>query len=580
MRSGRSMRFVAIVTWALVWSVCIAVMRGAPTSAGYPFAAQLKSQGSSNHPVPAAEEGTPFAFRLGSAYRDYGKDVAVDAAGNIYVAGYFQSTVDFDPGPERAERTSAGDPSHPATGASAVDIFLAKYDANGEFLWVDAIGDRGADMPHTIKLDHQGNVYATGYFSGLVDFDPSPGTANLAAGIGRDAFVAKYSSSGDLLWALAIGDPETSPTAEESWEDGLDLALDESGNVYVTGVFSGTVDLERSDRNDSEDTFISNARDIFVASYDTVGNYRWGFAIGGPGPDSGQAIDVGADGTCYVAGFFSDVADFEPGMNRHNVTSAGGWDAFFAKYSAADGSLMWVKGFGGSVNDQVRPGGIVVDGEQHVYLCGDFGDTTDFDPGPGTVELTSNGSGDIFIANYDADGNYQWAIGMGDTGLDGAHRVELDSQGNLITTGWFRGTVDFDPDPYISRTLTGASDVFLAKYTATGDLLWAHGFGDAVSIEDEWSQGTGVAVDGSDNVIATGRFYGTVNFDPGAAVLELSSSGRADVFLLKLDAEGNLRPQGHHAYLPIILKGFCSRHEVRSRDCSSPYISFVGQRRT
>jgi hypothetical protein len=302
--------------------------------------------------------------------------------------------------------------------------------------------------------------------------------------------------------------------------------------------------MDPSDGNDSKDTFTSQERDIIVASYDTNGAYRWGFSAGGSGRDGGHGIKTGTDGSIILTGFFSGTANLDPlGNNSGSVSSMGGWDIFLAKYDS-NVKLKWVNSWGGSGNEQVRPGGIAVDRDNDIYLYGDFASTVDFDPGSGVANSTSKGLGDIFLAKYDTNGNYIWATGFGGGELDGAHRIDVDSQGNLVITGWFRGTVDFDPSPQGPCILTakssgsGASDIFLAKYDNNGNYVWAYSFGDKVTTADEWSLGTGVAIDSSDNVAATGRFYGGIDFDTTDEVFMRRSAGMADVFIIKYDETG------------------------------------------
>jgi hypothetical protein len=320
-------------------------------------------------------------------------------------------------------------------------------------------------------------------------------------------------------------------------DEAFDLALDSAGNVYVTGIFTNTITL--NGRNIAS----AGSTDIFVVSYDANGKYRWGFTIGGAGQDHGHAIRVGGNGKVYLAGLFAQTVDFDPSANTTALTSEGGWDAFFAQYDT-NGNFQWAKRFGGRANDQVRPGAMAIDARGNVYLAGDFALTADFDLGPGVANLTSKGSGDIFIAKYDANANSIWAIGVGGAGLDAAHRLTVDANENVYATGWFVGAVDFDPSAG-TRTLNGAglngaSDVFVAKYDQRGNLVWVNGFGAPVSGQDKFSLGGGIALDALGNVVIAGRFYGEVDVDPSAKNFALKSAGESDGFVVKYDANGNL----------------------------------------
>ncbi len=489
----------------------------------------------------ASAAAAPLAMAMGGPYTDYGKDIARDAAGNLYVTGYFRGTVDFDPGPGVVTRTAAGNPAN----IGATDLFLARYTPDGALTWVMSWGGAlGADMPHTIRVDGNGDLLLTGYFSGQPDFDPAPtATLTLDAGVGRNLFVAKYTAAGDFLWALGLGDAEANPADLNSAEEGMDVTFDAANNVYLTGVFSGTIDLDPADGNDSGDTFTSAAsRDFIVASYSPTGMYRWGCALGGPGQDHGHALRVGADGSVYLGGMFSNAVDFDPGPGVTTLTAAGGWDAFLAQYDAS-GVFVRAARLGGPGYDQVRPGALELARNGDVLIGGSFANTVDFDPGAGTANLTSAGDGDLFVARYAADGAYRWAFRAGAAGLDFVHRVAVDAADNIYVTGSFLDSVDFDPGPG-TATLTaagagGASAAFVAKYTAQGAYLWANPLGGAVSGAELLGIGTGLAVDAAGNVAATGRFYGVADLGNGVA---LTSAGDADIFVVRYDPQGALAP--------------------------------------
>lgn len=460
-----------------------------------------------------------FAFTLGSAGIDYVKDLTLDRSGNTIVAGYFSQTVDFDPGSGVANLTSRG----------AVDNFIAKYDRAGNYRWAIGIGGAGLEIPHSVVTDPNDNIYIAGYFSASVDFNPGAGTAGLNSAGGRDVYAAKYDANGKYLWATGFGGAGD--------DEAFDLALDSAGNAYVTGIFTSTITL------DGRSITSTGSTDIFVVSYDVSGKYRWGFAVGGAGQDHGHAIRVGNNGKVYLAGLFSQSVDFDPSANTTPLTSEGGWDAFLAQYDT-NGNFQSAKRFGGRANDQVRPGGMALDVRGNLYLAGDFALTTDFDLGQGVANLTSKGSGDIFVAKYDANANYIWAIGVGGAGLDAAHRLAVDANENVYATGWFVGAVDFDPGAGM-RVLNGAgtngaSDVFVAKYDRLGNLLWANGFGAPVAGQDKFSLGGGIALNALGNVVIGGRFYGDVDVDPSANVVSLKNTGESDGFVVHYDANGNL----------------------------------------
>lgn len=466
----------------------------------------------------------PVVFRLGAAGTDYGKDMTTDAFGNLVVAGYFAGTVDFDPGEGRAEHTASG----------IVDSFVAKYDPRGRHLWSIRTGGAAADIPHTVRTDAAGSIVVAGYFSGTSDFDPGPGTATLVSNGSRDAFVAKYGPDGDYRWAVGIGGAGD--------DEAFDVGLGPAGEVVATGIFTGTVDLDPG--SDTRVATSAGEEDVWLLALDAGGATRWVAAIGGPGSDHGHAVRANA-GEVYLAGTFSSDVDFDPGAGRATRTSRGGWDVFLARYDTY-GALVWSTSVGGPGADQVRPGGMELAGDGGTVLCGDFAGTVDFDPGPATSNLTSAGAGDIFVAAYGSDGSFRHALGVGGPQGDAAHRLAMDPDGNAYVTGWFRGTADFDPTvgrmAVTARSSGGASDIFLASYDPLGRLRWVDAFGAPVTGAESNALGGGIGLDAASEALSlTGRFYGSVDFDPGSSEYTLASAGYSDAFVAKLGlADGAL----------------------------------------
>ena len=329
-------------------------------------------------------------------------------------------------------------------------------------------------------------------------------------------------ADGDIVWAKAMGG-----TASDY---GYSIAVDGSGNVYTTGRFQGTVDFDPG--AGTANLTAAGADDIFVSKLDASGDYVWARRMGGTSLDEGQAIAVDGSGNVYTTGRFQGTADFDPGVGTTNLTAAGADDIFVSKLDAS-GDYVWARRMGGTSLDEGQA--IAVDGSGNVYTTGRFQGTVDFDPGVGTVNRTSAGSDDIFVSKLDASGNYAWAKAMGWTSQDEGRAIAVDGSGSVYTTGRFQGTADFDPGVGTANlTAAGGNDIFVSKLDASGDYVWAKAMG-GVSAD----YGNSIAVDGSGSVYTTGRFQGTVDFDPGAATANLTAAGANDIFVSKLDASGD-----------------------------------------
>ncbi len=321
-----------------------------------------------------------WAKSVGGNGSDIGKSMAVDVNGNTYLTGYFTGTVDFDPTGGVSNLTSQG----------IVDIFLAKYDSGGTFQWAKSAGGIDYDQAYSVAVDGRGeNVYITGCFTGTADFNPTGTTTNLTSAGSVDIFFAKYDSSGSLKWAKSAGGTSS--------DEGYSIAVDGSGNVYLTGYFNGTADFDPS--GGTTNLTSAGGDDIFFAKYDSSGTIQWSKSAGGIEYDDGLAITIDAGGNVYLTGYFGGTADFDPTEGITNLTSSGGVDAFFAKYDSS-GTLQWSKSAGGTGIDQGHS--ITVDINGNVFLTGCYNDIADFDPSNGITNLTSTGDNEIFFAKYNA----------------------------------------------------------------------------------------------------------------------------------------------------------------------------------
>jgi Beta-propeller repeat len=456
-----------------------------------------------------------WACGIGGASGDLGKDIAIDVSGNVYTTGSFEGTADFDPGIGTYNLTSNGQG----------DIFICKLDSYGNFVWAKSMGSSYSESGTGIAVDVAGNVYTTGYFSLTVDFDPGSGTFNLTApGSGRDIFVSKLDASGNFIWAKKMGGNDR--------DEGYSIALDASANVYTTGNFEGTADFDPGTGTFNLSS-VGNS-DIFISKLNASGSFLWAKKFGGTSSDYGRSIALDASGNVHTTGKFRGTVDFDPGSGTYNLT-ANYMDVFVSKLDVS-GNFVWAKNMGGSGEEFGY--GISVDASGNVYTTGTFKNTADFDPGAGTYNLISTGSGsnDIFVSKLDISGNFVWAKNMGSTGNDYAFGISLDAAGNVFTTGRFEGTADFDPGTGTFNLVSvGTYDIFISKLDASGNFIWAKQIGGS-----SWDGGSSITVDDYGNEYIIGFFQGTVDFDPGTGTAYLTSVGATDIFINKYGTFGPL----------------------------------------
>jgi hypothetical protein len=452
-----------------------------------------------------------WATSMGGASLDRGSSITTDALGNVYTTGYFENTLDFDPGAGTYNLTSNG----------GWDIFIQKLDANGNFIWATNMGGTIQDFGYSITIDTGGNVYTTGQFRNTADFDPGAGTFDLTSNGGADIFIQKLDASGNFIWAKSFG--------STGIDYGTSIATDASGNTYTTGYFENTVDF---DPGAGVFNLISNGNtDIFIQKLDNNGDFIWATSLGAANQEVVRSITTDASGNIYTTGDFEDSVDFDPGAATFNLISNGSKDIFIQKLDAS-GTFVWAKSMGGT--GQEAGGLSTTDALGNIYTTGSFRNTVDFNPGAGTFNLTSNGVNDIFIQKLDANGTFIWAKNMGGTGSASGAGITADALGNTYTTGAFENTVDFDPGAgTFNLTSNGAYDIFIQKLDSSGTFIWAQNMGGTGG-----ATGTSITTDALGNVYTTGLFENTVDFDPGAGAFNLTSSGNWDIFIQKLSQSG------------------------------------------
>jgi hypothetical protein len=272
---------------------------------------------------------------------------------------------------------------------------------------------------------------------------------------------------------------------------------------------------------------------IFYVSIQAQPTLQWAKGMGGTGSERGNSIAVDVSGNVYTVGYFAGTVDFDPGVGIHNLTTSGANDIFISKLDAT-GNFVWAKSIGGTLNDEANS--VAIDGVGNVYITGEFRSTVDFDPGVGVSNLTSASGSDVFIVKLDASGNFVWAKAVNASSGSRGNSIALDAFGNILCTGDFLGTGDFDPGigTFNLTAPIGSADIFVLKLDVNGNFIWAKSMGGTTH-----EYGHSIAVDGSGNVYTTGRFQMTADFDPGVGVFNLVSNGDYDIFISKLDANGN-----------------------------------------
>lgn len=317
--------------------------------------------------------------QLDGPFGTVGKAIVTDANNNVYIAGNFAGTVDFDPNAGVMNLTSSG----------ASDGFIQKLDQNGNLIWVKQISGMLTISIEAIALDNNGNPHLTGYFTGTADFDPNGGVTNLTSlstvSNDGDIFVQKLNAAGQLVWVKQMGGTED--------EEGTSITVDNNGNVYTVGFFENSIDFDPSSTGNNTFTAVGQI-DGFVQKLDVNGNFIWANQIGGSGRDAALGIDVDPSQQAYITGQFSSMVDFDPDLDTLLLTSLGNRDIFIQKLDQ-NGSLVWVKQMGSTGFDSGQS--IALGNSGGIYSNGSFTNTVDFDPGTNTFSLAATGFQDLYV---------------------------------------------------------------------------------------------------------------------------------------------------------------------------------------
>jgi len=415
----------------------------------------------------------------GSGGDDAGYSITLDDARNSYVTGFFCGIAAFG--------------SYFLASSGDSDIFVAKMDADGNWLWATQAGGSGSDEGYGIIIDDAGDSYVTGYFEDTVTF----GAYSLTSSGDCDIFVAKIDAAGNWLWVSQAGG--------SSDDEGYEITIDDARNSIVTGYFEGTATFGTYSLTSS------GYSDIYVAKIDADGNWLWASQAGGTDDDHGRGITIDGTGNNYVTGYFCGIATF----GANSITSTGESNIFMAKIDA-DGNWLWANRGGGYTDNYGRS--IKADNAGNSYTIGDFEGAATFGP----YTLYSNQYSDVFVSKLDANGNWLWATQAGGYSYDEGNSIALDDAGNCYVTGCFSESAIFDPHTIIG---SGYFDIFVAKIDDNGNWLWAIQAGGT-----DLDEGYGITIDDVGNYYVTGVFESTATFGS----YSIYANGETDVFVAKL----------------------------------------------
>jgi hypothetical protein len=366
--------------------------------------------------------------------------------------------------------------------------------------------------------DYGTTIIVSGTFSQTVDFDPGAGVESKTSNGGTDVFILALDDNGDFLWVKTMGGPANESIGGQ--------ALNSSNDIIVTGGFNDnmTVDVDGAPVTISSE----GGLDVFFMQMDiTAGAIDWLKTVGSTGGDSGAGLVVKANDNILITGRYQNIMDIDPSANDFSLSSDGGYSVFLIEY---DNQGDFVNGFSFDSSSDMEAYDIELDDNENIYLTGYFKATVDFDVKAGITNISSNGGQDCYVVKLTSMKNLVWAINYGGIGLDQSFGLEVASNGDVYTVGRYSNVVDFDPGTGVANeTADGSSfDIFIHKLNSLGDFGFVNTFGEAGS-----DLARGLALDNNGNMYVGGIFGGIIDFNPSTGITELTAEGPADGFLIK-----------------------------------------------
>lgn len=441
--------------------------------------------------------------------------LATDINQNVFVAGNFYNTVDFDPTLGQNLKTSKG----------LGDCYIQKLNHNGELLWIASWGGIKEDNIYSVATDNSGNVYAVGYFHDTVDFDPGTNTHKLYEKIGF--FILKLDSSGNFKWVKSLSGTITNIAK---------IIITQDQNILIAGNYTGSVDFDPDAgvyKLTVSTIYVNDAQNAFLCKYNgSSGALLWAkefrtdkFAV------ELKDVSMDNDGNLISCGYYNFIVDLDPGTgtNKHNVANEGFQEGFVSKLSP-DGNFIWGRSFNASSMQNYT---ITSDQLNNVTVGGTFYAIVDFDPGPGE-QIESSGNSDMFLLQLDKNGTFQWVkiirVDPGSTAI--MRNISSDPMNNTLVSGFFNNSVDFDPGINNYKLASGKyiRSTFISKYNSSGDFIYAKKIGNGLTATEAY----GMDLDITGNVYLSGYFADSSEFQINSAVIKRTSNAYStDAFVQK-----------------------------------------------
>lgn len=452
----------------------------------------------------------PWITYFGSSASDWGYKVETDVSGNVLVSGSTSSLT-----------VIATTGAHQTTLSGSSDMFILKMNNSGSRLWSTYLGGTSSDFGRGIVADASGNIYITGFTSSTSGIATTGANQTTYGGGVYDAILAKFNSSGAIQWSTYFG--------ASLREDGIGLALDGSGNVFMTG---HTLSNSGIASTGAYQTVFGGSTDSYIAKFTTSGVPVWTSYFGGNNTDYGYNIAIDGTGNPVIVGYTSSTTGIAS-SGSHQTTLGGSSDGFIAKFNAS-GGLHWSTYFGGSQSDGAYA--ITIDDSANILISGSTSSLTGIAT-VGAFQAVKAANSDAFIAKFNSSGILLWGTYLGGNQYENINGMVSDVNGNTILVGETSSTSGLaTANCFQSSYGGGTNDAFIAKFTLNGNREWVTYLG---GLAADYAQD--VALDGDGNICITGFTYSANGISTQGAFQTVYGGGTStDAFIAVITKDGGL----------------------------------------
>lgn len=378
--------------------------------------------------------------------------------------------------------------------------------------WITRMGgshpNDGYDIGRKIIHDNEGNLYVVGEFTDSIVID---GIKLISNGKERDIFLAKLNPKGKVLWLKNFGGIEA-----DCYSGGI--CIDANSNIYLTGNFKGEISIGNSVYKNNE------WWDIFLLKLSNDGQLIWSRAFIGDGGNKTSSITNDKEGNIYITGYYSKNLTFDNYFLEGPTARS---DLFVVKFNS-NGNVIWAK----STRSNANIFGICIknDNKGHLYLTGFMQDSVYFD----SHLLVSSGFAQAYISKIDTySGEFIWAVGGGGDGWSEGNALAIDSEDNIVLSGWYRNEIYFGNNSVSNGgDDNGPDNIFIVKFDSTGRLIWIK-----TTEANKYSDINDITTNKKDEIFLTGNFNGILAIED--SVYQSKFISFSDIFVLKFNKNGD-----------------------------------------